>query len=285
MRILVKKVNANDKEEHTMKNTSAALNICLKVCSTLLLIALVLILVLFISWHTAQAQNEPVKTNGNDVKQYLIEKYNLSKDGVTSTVQQTPNGPSGKLRIHGKIVSKAEIVGTDKKERSRAIAKAFLEEESDLFDITNMEEVREIWIDTFKSPYTNLTTTNIHYRRYINDLELKDMYIQITIGPDENIRSVNSELVSVPPELYQAVTKKTLSEAEIRKIVEDNIKTNPAAEVTFKEIDGSKSMMLKKLVTPSPPYIVWEVDSVWKYIIDAFTGEIIKKIDRVRYIR
>lgn len=257
-----------------------------------ILSVLFLLYALFLPTPIALAQNEPdvidqpYNINGKEVKQYLVEKYELKKHDVTSTLKQTLYGPEGKVHIRGDIASNNATIAqgiNSREDRARAIARAFMEEEVNLFGITNMEEVREIWIDTFMSPYTNLTTINIHYRRYINDLELKDMYIQITIGPDENIRSVNSELVSVPPELYQAVTKKTLSEAEIRRIVVDDIKTNPAAKKTFKDIGGTTSLELKKVATSSPPYIIWKVKSVWEYVINAFTGEILEKHSRIRY--
>ena len=133
-------------------------------------------------------------------------------------------------------------------------------------------------IDTFTSPYTNLTTTNVYYRRYINDLPLENAYIQITIGHEENIRSVSAELVTSPSELYEAVKKKTLSESEIRKIIEQNLGSFQ------KDLMGMKISEIRKIAISSPPYVVWTANAgvksdhgMWGYKVDAFTGEILKR--------
>src|SRR4030067_893322 len=61
---------------------------------------------LFIFTQAVLAQKEPdgiaqpYKINGKEVKEYLMEKYGLRKDDVTSEIQQTPNGPSGKMHIN-----------------------------------------------------------------------------------------------------------------------------------------------------------------------------------------
>ena len=55
---------------------------------------------------------------------------------MTSTVQQTPNGPSGKLHIRGNITPKNVKAAEGVQGRARAIAEAFLEEEAELLGIT-----------------------------------------------------------------------------------------------------------------------------------------------------
>lgn len=252
---------------------------------------LILIAVPFIFGQLALAQKEPevnsqpYKINGKEVKEYLMDKYQLHKihkDDMTSTLQLTPNGPSGNLYINSfeRPITPQNITITDAsvQGRARAIARAFLREETTLFGISNMDEIREMRIDTFTSPYTKLTTTNIHYRRYIDNLELKDMYIGITIGQYENIRSVSAELVPTPPELYEAVTKKTLSEIEILKIVEQDLES---VGINSRDM---RVLKVEKVVIPSPPYVIWKPDvnlkkgiGRWGYDINAFTGEIIKK--------
>lgn len=118
------------------------------------------------------------------------------------------------------------------------------------------------------------------------------MDIRITIGPDETIRSVSAYLVPPSPELYDAVKKKTLSEDKMRKIVEKDLKaaaesleTTPFEKsIIIKEWeDVLKKMAMKKFAISSPPYVVWRVESVWEYVIDAFTGEILEKHSRIRY--
>ena len=259
-----------------MKNISAALDSYMKTRSVLLLITLVLFLTLLIFGHNAEAQDIPVtQQSTQDVKQYLTDKY-IEIHDVVSTIEQTQDGPRGRLNIRGKIVPKAEIVGTDKKERSRAIAKAFLEEEADLFGITDMEEIREIGIYSGKG--RDGEYTNINYRRYIDNLELGEMYIRLRVGPREKITRVNAELVPVPIELYEAVKKQTITEDKAIKTVERDLNSDG---IEPKDI---RILKIVKVAISSPPYVIWTVDANlkkgegrWGYQIDAFTGEILKK--------
>jgi hypothetical protein len=241
---------------------------------------ILLVATLLIFGQLALAQNEPLKINGKEVKEYLMEKYKLRKDDVRSEIQQTPNGPSGKLHINSfeRPFTPQNVVITDTsvQGRVRAIAQAFLKEDAALLGITNMDEIREIRIDTTKGREGDYTT--VRYSRYIDNLELDGVYIRIDIGPDERIIGVNAEIMPAPPELYEAVKKKTLTEDEIRKIVEHDLGS------TKKDLTGMKISEIKKIAIPSPPYVIWTANAgvksdqgTWGYQIDAFTGEIIKR--------
>lgn len=237
--------------------------------------------------NVSEVSSKPYTINGKEVKDYLMEKYKLHKGDVRSEIQQTPNGPSGKFHfmrdLGGGIALKniATINNVQGREnRARAIAQAFLREEATLLGISNIDEIREMKTDTFTSPYTNLTTTNIHYRRYIDGLELKDTYIGITIGHYETIRSVNAELVPTPPDLYEAVKKSTLTEDEAHKIMEEDL-LSATNKSDSKEIDISE---IKKMAISTNPYVIWTANAgvrgdhgMWKYKLNAFTGEIIKR--------
>jgi hypothetical protein len=273
-----------------MKNQKDITEIKIKIRLQSLTVFL-LLSVLFVFTQTASAQNEPdvidqpYKINGKEVKEYLIEKYQLHKihkDDLTSILQQTPYGPSGKLHINSfeKPITPQNVVITDAsvQGRARAIAQAFLEEEASLFGITNMEEIREIRVNAIKGDRGGVTS--VHYRRYINNLELENMYIRITVGPEDTITNMDANLVAPPPELYQAVKKKILSEAEIRRIVEQDLES---AGVDSKDM---RVLSIEKAAIPSPPHVVWKVDinlkksgGRWKYRIDAFTGEVLEKRD------
>jgi len=160
----------------------------------------------------------------------------------------------------------------NRKERARA----FLREEAELFGITNMDEIREVKIKT--SEGRDGEYTMIRYRRYINNLELEGMYIWIDIGPDDSITWLSAELVPTPPELYEAVKRKTLTEGEILKIVKQDL------ELSGVDPEEMRVLSIKKVTVPSSPYVIWKVDvnlktggGRWKYRIGAFTGEILKK--------
>jgi hypothetical protein len=199
---------------------------------------------------------------------------------VTSSIQETPNGPQGSLRISGDFTPKNALPPSegDRNSRALAIARAFLEEEAALLGIKNMDELRIRWSHTSK--VYGGEATNIYYDRYIHDIKLDLSTIHITIGPSETIRYVNASLVPAPPELYQAATREMLKEDKIREIVEPNLKS---AKFDVKNI---KIAQVDKVAVPKPPYVIWKVlagstvgRGAWEFLIDAFTGEVLEKRD------
>lgn len=240
---------------------------------------ILLLLTMFIFMPVAVAQNdsetqaEPYKINGKEVKEYLIDKYELKKHDVTSTLKQTPNGANGSIHIRGNLTPKKTI--TPKKEKygkARAVAEAFLEEETmPLFGITNLADISEFSI-------SGDGWTHILYYRYVGNLRLEGSDIQIHVQPDGKIASVEAILVPVNPELLEAVNRETLSEAEIRKVVKDDlIKSgiqSPEVQSALKYIQDMKA---EKVAIRMAPYVIWKAKSVWVYTINAFTGEILAK--------
>lgn len=276
----------NDVEGEHMKHQIDKLENKIKVWKRWLLSISFLFLTAAISVPITLAQEEPFMINGQEVEQYLKEKYKFRKDKVRSTLKQTPNGPTGYLYIGGGIVLKVEIVGEDKQERARTIAETFLKEEATLLGITDIREIRESRIETYQGYGGDYT--QIRYKRYIfNNLELEGVDIRITIGPEETIRHMMAELVPVSRELYQAVMVDTLTEAKIRNIIEEDLK---APGIDLKDI---KIRKIEKIAIPSHPYVIWALGayveniggSSWNYRIDAFTGEILVKQSAIRYAR
>ncbi len=246
-----------------------------------LLFMLVLAAILLVFGHFALAQNESVTSSSNSpqkpaphLKQYFTDKYQKIQE-VMSTLYQTPHGLQGWLSIRGNFMPKnMPAVSGDRNSRARAIAKAFLEGESALLGITNMDEIREFGIHTSQGYGGDYT--HIYYRRYIGDLELDKEDIHITIGPDETITGVSVELVAVPPELYQAAAKETLTEKKIREIVQQDLKS------TMIKAKDAKISEIRKIAVPTSPYVVWQAfGGIWLYTIDAFTGEILTKKSQV----
>lgn len=210
-----------------------------------------------------------------EFEQYLKNKYQQIHD-ATTTVKLTSEGAFGSISLSGDIVpqKKAAIDLTkepDRHVRARAIAKAFMEDEAALLGITKPDEIREFNISTdkgFGGDYSH-----INYRRYINDINLGDV-LQITIGPNENISSVHAQLVAVPPEAYEATKKKTLSEEEIKSIIEADL-----TEVDKRDYDmNTIYKSFKKVARVTPPYVLWNAFYIYEYEIDAFTGKILSKV-------
>lgn len=212
-------------------------------------------------------------------KKYIKAKYKVIYD-ADSRVRQTIHGPTGDLFIRGEIVPEKKpamnlSVEPDRDARARAIAKAFIDDEAALLGITNPDEIRESSISTgkgFGGDYTIIT-----YQRFINDIRFQGAGIQITIGPEENIKNVSASLTPAPPEAYEATKKKTLSEEEIKSIIEADLTEADKRGYDMNTIYKS----FKKVVIAKPPYVKWEAHYIYMYEIDAFTGKILSKISPI----
>jgi|GEM_PF-3032888 len=223
-----------------------------------------------------------IKENGNDplesprkFERYVKDKYKQISH-AESDVKQTSHGPSGRVFILGDIAPQRKpatdlTAEPDRHVRAKAIAKAFMEDEPGLLGITKPEEIREVNILTSKGH--NGDYINIYYKRYINDVELEDANLLITLGPSENISGVQAWLVSVPPEVYEATKKKTLSEKEVKSIIEVDITELDKRGLDMNNINKS----FKKVAITKYPYVLWKVSYIYDYTIDAFTGKILTK--------
>lgn len=235
---------------------------------TILFLFLSLVVLAPLVW----AQNEPgwivssdSEASISDLKEYLSNKYVIKELG--SYVRPSEYGTSRSLHIRGNLTPKKSITdGEGEHNRARAIAKSFLKEEaSHLFGIANLADVREFEI------FEQSNWTYIVYNQYVGDLPLSGAIIQMQIAPDESISSVDAYLEPVTSKLLQALSLKTLSDAEIRRIVEADIKATSQSLET-EPID------FEKFASPSPPYVIWKAYGDWEYTIDAFTGHILKKL-------
>ena len=251
----------------------------------LLTITLVLILSLFVLCQTANAQNAPndksLKSYKKppNLKKYFQDKYKdqIDMDMITSNLQETPQGPRGKLHLSGHIKPKnveATSGDGDKATRARAIAKAFLKDESELFGLPDLNELREYKIITSKGLKGEYT--QIYYTRYIDDWPLDNSRAHIVIGPDESITSMYVTLTPAPSELYQAVAKKLITESEATEIVERDMKAHRI------QSKGMSISSIHKYALTKPPYVVWIITigtrvNGWAYTINAITGDIILK--------
>lgn len=76
-----------------------------------------------------------------NLKQYFVDKYSGQFSDIYSTVRETPYGPRGKVHIMGRIKhASVSAHQGDLSARSRAIATAFLKEESAFFGLVDINE-------------------------------------------------------------------------------------------------------------------------------------------------
>lgn len=200
---------------------------------------------------------------------------------MTSSIQETPHGPLGSLHIRGTFLpgNAPPASGGDRNSRATAIAGAFLEEEAALLGISNMDELRTIGPQSEKVYGREMT--RIMYYRYINNVKLEDYIIALTIGPDEAISHVSAALKPTPPELYEATARETLKENKLREIIGRDLRS---AGFNARHL---KISSVQKFGIHTPPYVIWNAyanafleggPGSWEYRIDAFTGEVIKRL-------
>ncbi len=158
---------------------------------------------------------------------------------------------------------------------------AFLKEEAELLGLPDLNELRERKIRADMGHDGEYT--DIYYDRYIGDIPFESGDIHITIAPDESIFSVIASLLPVPPETYQAVTKKTITEDDVLKIVARDLKAHGSDPNTMKVLS------IKKFASSNAPYVIWGLDvnaerklARLEYIIDAFTGDIYRKTNKLK---
>mgnify|MGYP001573372968 CR=1 FL=1 len=219
-----------------------------------------------------------------NIKNYLKGKYiDIRDDDLSSTLQQTLYGPLGYINIRGDITPKkgldSTIIGEGREERARAMAKAFIEEEKSLLGIANIAELNErLHISKgYGGDYIHL-----YYQRKIGDIELENATIHVTVGPNDTIIGVSAESIAVSPELYKAVSKKTLGRGKVYRIIRQELKIASGGEDV-----GMGITKAYKVAIPKAPYVIWKVsvstvDNAWNYKIDAFTGEILEKRSAMR---
>ncbi len=274
-----------------MKQTANILNGTAQQSKSRIIFASAFIL-LFIFCQVTFAQNS-VKDNSlksykmpqPHLKKYFEDKYR-DKDNktqitdISSTLQETPQGPRGRLSLSGHLRPKnVEAASGDKKAHARAIAIAFLKEEEELLGLPDLNELRESRIESVMGHDGEYT--HIYYDRYIGDVLLGRSDIHITIGPDESISSVIASLLPVPSETYQAVTKKTITEDDVLKIVKRDLKAHGS------DPDTMKVKNIRKFASDISPYVFWGLKvtvrgGYWEYIIDPFTGDIYRKTDLIK---
>lgn len=213
-----------------------------------------------------------------NIKKYFEDKYKDQMDvgSLTSDLQETPQGPRGNLHISGHFKVKNVEETSNKADRARAIAKAFLRDEAELLGLPDLNELHEDSIATNMGHDGEYTS--IYYTRYIGNLPLENSRIHIGIRPDESIELIDASLAIARSELYQAAAKNRLTKEEASKIVENDMKIRREAK---KIKIGSAS----EVAIETAPYVIWHInvtqqdqqETEWGYTVDSITGRIVRK--------
>jgi hypothetical protein len=204
--------------------------------------------------------------------EHFKSRYGQVDDSVIANLQETPDGPLGQIDLTGKIFTSVDVRGMTTEQRSRTIARSFIEKEAVLFDLDNPGGLKETGFSV-----TQEGTAVLHYQRFVGSLPLRGMFIRIEVSDEGAITRVHANLTPVPSALQVAVGRRTLEKDEIKNLVQHDL------------IRGGKNTPTKVdepalEATWRPPYVIWSargrVDDKpsWAYDLDAFTGEILNKL-------
>jgi hypothetical protein len=215
-----------------------------------------------------------------NVQQYFQDKYKNQVNEVQCDFQETQQGPKGHLSLKGRIDLNNEQfrVIADDDNTVRPLAKYFLQQESRILGIDDLNE----WQDTliiWTTDYSNKSAKNgtrgatITYSRYINGVKCLRPWIRMHITENDSITWLEAYLEPGSTEIYNATSKKTISEEEVTRIINHDLKSDKILS----------NITMAKYVIDSPPYVIWhsaisEVIDTWlEYDVNAFTGEIVSK--------
>jgi hypothetical protein len=214
-----------------------------------------------------------------NLKKYFSGKYANIRD-IASTLQETSEGPRGYLHLNGRIRPNSIDMNTltskeDRGPQARIISRAFIDEESAVLGLRNLDEIEEervFYDEGFDGPFTY-----IRYLRRIYGLLLNNAYINFIIGPSKEIEEVSAELIPVSAELYTAAQKPSLSEEDIKKIIYNTLSSQG------KSPENIRIERINKYLEPTSPFVYFGVTAKvldkmgarMSYKLNAFTGEII----------
>ncbi|MBI5893459.1 MAG: hypothetical protein HZB79_07400 [Deltaproteobacteria bacterium] len=264
-------------------------------------ISFFIISILFLGIENAAGQGISIFTASKaEIERYFRYKYGFQR-GMRVSLRSDPPlcGTIYELSIEDDIGGKGGIrpphLGPNVKDR-QAIILAFFKEEAEFFGLTSMSEMRfgsrkqrKDLREKEMGKYEAVERVRGGLYHYIGGIPLECTGTLVHLNPDGSIKSLMADVVPVTPELLRALTQPTLSEADIRRIVEEDLLPDEQSSPMTRDIKRGKrpdihpkTMEVEKAAIPVPPYIVYKAFSAWDYTIDAFTGRILQKIQSWR---
>ena len=247
-------------------------------------------------WTPAEGLEGILNTGGDVeqktmyIKEYLGKKYLSSgkgQKGVTVTLMRYDHFGGKVLRSIGEISFDADFTPPgflpegETDDDMRMLARAFLEEEKELFGLANLDEDVRIsdGIGMFQSgaDFHYEALFRVLYKRYVEGIELRGRR-EIFFGfifQNGKPRSFQSLLVPVSPEMVESA--KRFNEVGITKAAAKKAIKAEADSHNFAEGFKGDVSKIDCWITAESPYVVWYgIYGMTGVTLNAFTGEVLR---------
>ncbi len=179
-------------------------------------------------------------------------RYRIEKD--ESQLEFGARGYIGRLHLKGEIKPDMSSFIAKVKKGSEKIAEAFIQQESDLFGLSDISELR---LQDMKSSIWDETST-LTYKKYIGDAVLEGMVVKLRVKKNEYIDLVEGNLVDSPAEEIP-INMLNLNNKAVEAITFKDLSSHFSSK--GKEIDFGnwKVLSIDKIVRQSVPKFVYKI--------------------------
>ena len=198
-------------------------------------------------------------------------------DRLTSTLEETPHGPCGRLTIEGSLRPKDPPEGSTPENRARGIARAFLQQEAALLGIADLAAIKEREVRILPKEQVN-----VGYFLEVGGLEIWGTYFafRIDLASGGAIARFETDLFPVSPDLESKLKSPTISADAAREIVVRDLEADPPASAIPSDPVVTVS---RRFAIAREPWVVWGATAArgglpaWSYTVDAFSGKVLSK--------
>lgn len=212
----------------------------------------------------------------SDLTTYFTIRYG-QVDRLTSTLEETPHGPCGRLTIEGSLRPKNPPEGPTPENRARGIARAFLQQEAALLGIADLAAIKEREVRILPKEQVNVT-----YFLEVGGLELWGTHFafRIDLASGGTIVRFSTDLFPVSPELESKLKSPTIPADAARVIVVRDLAADPPTPGIPSEPVVTVS---RRFAFAREPWVGWAATAArggwpaWSYTVDAFSGAVLSK--------
>ena len=210
-----------------------------------------------------------------EMKHYIQQKYKVRNSKITLPGSMTANGYSGTVNIRGDL-NPSTAAQTDTPE---VLVNKFLTEEAEFLGVINVSDLSLSAYDTTRRG------GKFYYMYFINGIPAANWNIGLRVDFSSNqIWAISGSIYPISQQMLTAANKPTLTKQQVRDMISGAelrlYEKQKAGEVTEGATYNPARVgeeRIAKFLIPDPPYVVYKVESHFRYTINAFTGEVLEK--------